>query len=131
MTDQPQGTASPVRAPLRVLSAGPAYVRTTVTVGADEPAFAGHYPGLAIYPGACVLEYLHRSFLSGGFAEEPLELRKLRAVRFTGPVFPGDVLTIDVDVRRDGEQWLCAATASSHRGQVATAELRYLAAAAG
>jgi len=46
-------------------------------------------------------------------------------VRFVGPVFAGDVLTIDVDVRRQGAQWIAAATARSVRGPVASADLRY------
>lgn len=125
MNEYPVEYASPVRAPLRVVSAGPAKVRATVTVDADEPAFAGHYPGFAIFPGACVLEYLHRATLAGDFGDEQWELLKMKTVRFVGPVFAGDVLTIDVDVRRQGAQWIAAATARSVRGPVASADLRY------
>jgi 3-hydroxyacyl-[acyl-carrier-protein] dehydratase len=124
MTDTP-GHASPVRTTVRLLASGRRHARATVAIDLGEPALIGHYPGFAIFPGVCVLEYLHRSFLAAGFIDGNVELRKIKAVRFIAPVFPGDVLTIDVEVWREGEQWVCVATADTDRGPVASADLRY------
>ena len=62
-------------------------------VGADHPAFAGHFPGFAILPGAALLdEVLHEIARS-----RSLDLRRwsVASVKFLDIVRPGTTLTLE------------------------------------
>src|SRR4051794_10157168 len=116
-------SCTPVGGTPSITGGGSSYARTTVLVSADEPAFAGHYPGFPVFPGACVLEYIHRSVLAVGpqFGQPSVELVAVKSVRFLRPVFAGDMLSIEIDLCREGEHWSCVATASTERGRVVQA----------
>lgn len=65
----------------------------TLRIAPDHPAFAGHFPGLPILPGALLLdEVLHA-------IQQDRELDVTRwqvtAAKFLAAVRPGDVLTIE------------------------------------
>ncbi|HEY1848043.1 MAG TPA: 3-hydroxyacyl-ACP dehydratase FabZ family protein [Opitutaceae bacterium] len=71
---------------------------------ADEDFYSGHYPGAPITPGVILCEsvfqagalHLSRVLASeGAQAGVPL-LVKISDVRFRSPVYPGDVVTIEV-----------------------------------
>jgi 3-hydroxyacyl-[acyl-carrier-protein] dehydratase len=65
----------------------------TVEVAADHPAFAGHFPGMPILPGALLLdEALHAIE-----TDRNLDLTqwRLTAAKFLEPVRPGDALVIE------------------------------------
>ncbi|MER5995401.1 3-hydroxyacyl-ACP dehydratase FabZ family protein [Streptomyces viridosporus] len=100
---------------------------TRFTVTADETVLPGHYPGFPIFPGVCLVEYVHRSVLATAPAREPgLELVAVESTRFTGPVYPGDALTADIDWKPvDGVTWQCRAKIRSGRGDAASVRLRY------
>jgi 3-hydroxymyristoyl/3-hydroxydecanoyl-(acyl carrier protein) dehydratase len=71
----------------------------TFTVPLDHPAFAGHFPGMPILPGAALLdEVLH-------VLEEELELDpvewQVATAKFLEPVRPGDALTVEHDAAAD------------------------------
>jgi 3-hydroxyacyl-[acyl-carrier-protein] dehydratase len=70
----------------------------------DEDFYRGHYPGAPITPGVLLCEAVFQAgalHLSRVLAEQgapagvPL-LVKISDVRFRNPVFPGDVVTIEV-----------------------------------
>jgi 3-hydroxyacyl-[acyl-carrier-protein] dehydratase len=70
----------------------------------DEDFYSGHYPGAPITPGVLLCESVFQAgalHLSRVLAEQgvpagvPL-LVKISDVRFRNPVFPGDVVTIEV-----------------------------------
>jgi 3-hydroxyacyl-[acyl-carrier-protein] dehydratase len=74
---------------------------------ADEDFYSGHYPGAPITPGVLLCESvfqagaLHLSRIlaaEGAPAGVPL-LVKISDVRFRSPVYPGDVVTIEVRKR--------------------------------
>lgn len=78
-------------------------------VRADEPHFAGHYPGNPIMPGVLICEavfqtaavYIARTFCNGGTAcgnKTPVLARIVEA-KFKQIVRPGDQLRIEVKFR--------------------------------
>jgi hypothetical protein len=74
----------------------------TLTVPADHPAFAGHFPGMPVLPGAALLDALLR-VLEEDLAFDPREWQ-ITTAKFLEPVRPGDVLIVehsaDADVIR-------------------------------
>lgn len=72
-------------------------------VRADEPHFAGHFPGRPIMPGVLILEALAQVGAVALLAE-PANRGKLglftgvEKVRFRRPVYPGDVLRLEVEI---------------------------------
>jgi 3-hydroxymyristoyl/3-hydroxydecanoyl-(acyl carrier protein) dehydratase len=71
----------------------------TFTVPVDHPAFAGHFPGMPVLPGAALLdEALH-------VLEEELGLDlvewQLTTAKFLESVRPGDALTVEHSANAD------------------------------
>ncbi|MDP9901896.1 AMP-binding protein [Variovorax ginsengisoli] len=82
---------------LSQLAADDTPVSLSHEVPVDHPAFAGHFPGQPLLPGALllseVLEAAHRvPAMSARLGMQPT----LAAVKFLAPVRPGDALTIDL-----------------------------------
>jgi 3-hydroxyacyl-[acyl-carrier-protein] dehydratase len=71
---------------------------------ADEDFYSGHYPGSPITPGVLLCESVFQAgalHLSKLLSDEGMPpgvplLVKISDVRFRSPVFPGDVVTIEV-----------------------------------
>ena len=86
-----------------------------VTIAPDSPYFAGHFPGLPIYPGVAVLQ---DAILTRLTTVRP-ELRRLRAItraKFRRAIVPGQELDVHVrfleqsghvDVRILSQSQLC------------------------
>jgi 3-hydroxyacyl-[acyl-carrier-protein] dehydratase len=89
-------------------------VKAVVEIDADDPVFAGHYPGFPILPGVCLVEYVR--LLDG----RPLVA--IESCRFLAPVFPGDELAIECHWPSPG---LCRATVATGRGVAARIRLRF------
>ncbi|MFH9263219.1 3-hydroxyacyl-ACP dehydratase FabZ family protein [Streptomyces sp. NPDC017546] len=123
---------SPVGARIEVLrppsagDGGRVGATTTVTIGADEAVFPGHYPGFPIFPGVCLIECVHLSGLQAPPPGAPrLELAAVETTRFLSPVFPGDQLEIGLAWTGGDGTWKCAATVATVRGSAATVRLRF------
>jgi 3-hydroxyacyl-[acyl-carrier-protein] dehydratase len=91
---------------------------------ADEAFYGGHYPGAPITPGVILCEAVFQAgalHLSKILAEEgapegvPL-LVKISDVRFRSPVYPGDVVTIEVR-RKDAMAGFFLMSGSMKRGE--------------
>jgi 3-hydroxyacyl-[acyl-carrier-protein] dehydratase len=73
-------------------------------VRAEEPYFAGHFPGAPVMPGVLIIESLAQAGALLLFREVPDRDKKLvffagiDEARFRAPVFPGDTLRLEVDV---------------------------------
>jgi 3-hydroxyacyl-[acyl-carrier-protein] dehydratase len=87
-----------------IVSEGPDQLVARQTWRADSDFYGGHYPGAPITPGVLLCESVFQAgalYLSGVLAAQgapagvPL-LVKINDVRFRNPVYPGDVVTIEV-----------------------------------
>jgi 3-hydroxyacyl-[acyl-carrier-protein] dehydratase len=75
------------------------------SVSANEPFFAGHFPGRPIMPGVLICEalvqaggLLAKCSTDGLPAERGVVLAGLERVRFRRPVLPGDQLRLEVEL---------------------------------
>ncbi|MCP9472466.1 MAG: hypothetical protein NNA30_07025 [Nitrospira sp.] len=85
--------------------------RRTVSVGSDHPAIAGHFPGRPIVPGVLVLhEVLETARDAVGRAKS---VAGLPTVKFTTPLKPGEILTVEVTVETAAETAVEAAAESA------------------
>ena len=72
----------------------------TVEMAADHPAFAGHFPGMPILPGAVLLdEALHAI---GTDRNLDLTQWQVTAAKFLEAARPGDALAIEHSAAPDG-----------------------------
>ena len=83
-------------------------------VSADEPHFAGHFPGNPVLPGVLIVEAMAQaggilSHISNGDLEpKPLYmLARVEDARFRRPVVPGErlVILVDADKVKRGMWW--------------------------
>lgn len=84
-------------APEQVVRLVDGEIVTTTAISADEPCFAGHYPGFPLLPGVLLIEIVRRAAVR--YAAErhgrTVRLRTLTTARFSAPVRPGDVVTTE------------------------------------
>ena len=102
-------------------------------VTANEPFFAGHFPGNPIMPGVLILEALAQAgaLLAAplvGFdpARDAIILMSMDKVKFRKPVVPGDALLLEVvPLRKGGVVWKFRGEAKV--GDVVAAEAEFVA----
>jgi len=76
-------------------------------VSANEPYFVGHFPNMPLMPGVLLCEAVAQlgCVVVGAAHDRPLEVTEVRRARFRRPVFPGDILELEVEVRDGGPPW--------------------------
>jgi UDP-N-acetylglucosamine acyltransferase len=82
-------------------------------VSANEPYFAGHFPGVPVMPGVLLCEALAQLaalvVAEDDAAAPPPRVREMGRARFRHPVFPGDTLELRVEADA-GPPWPCRGT---------------------
>jgi 3-hydroxymyristoyl/3-hydroxydecanoyl-(acyl carrier protein) dehydratase len=73
---------------------------STVTIAADHPALAGHFPGVPIVPGVLLLDETLRA-LEQEHAPGRIRWRIGRA-KFLKPVHPGETLLVEHETLANG-----------------------------
>jgi 3-hydroxyacyl-[acyl-carrier-protein] dehydratase len=99
-------------------------------VTANEPFFAGHFPGHPVMPGVLILEALAQSAAILAYKSEGLDplkkvtyLMGIDGAKFRRPVVPGDRLQLDVTVvRHKGMIWKQKGVATVDGNKVAEGE---------
>jgi 3-hydroxyacyl-[acyl-carrier-protein] dehydratase len=66
---------------------------TTLTIAADHPALAGHFPGAPIVPGVLLLDEMLRAVEADGGSAARQRWR-IGSAKFLKPVRPGESLTL-------------------------------------
>jgi 3-hydroxymyristoyl/3-hydroxydecanoyl-(acyl carrier protein) dehydratase len=71
-------------------------------IDAQQPVFAGHFPGNPIMPGVLVLGFL-KSLLAEHLVK-PVQIAYIKRQKFMRPVLPGNTLKISINTLQiDGE----------------------------
>ena len=112
-TLQRSGPAFPYVLVDRVIEVEPG-VRAVGTkrVSANEPYFAGHFPGAPVLPGVVLCEALVQ-LGARVTADDDLRLVAVEKARFRRPVLPGDTLRLEVTCTTPGPPWRLRGIASA------------------
>lgn len=62
--------------------------------GADDPTFAGHFPGRPILPGVFQLEIVRLA--AEWILQCPLSVQEIARAKFQRPVLPGEILKLNL-----------------------------------
>ncbi|UGY94208.1 3-hydroxyacyl-ACP dehydratase FabZ family protein [Streptomyces gobiensis] len=107
----------------------PPHAEATIGISADEPVFDGHYPGFPILPGVCLIECVHRAALGAfpAFLDEKARprLAAVESARFLDPVYPGELVAMELSWKAVRDDWQCRAVVRNPRGDSARVRLRY------
>jgi 3-hydroxyacyl-[acyl-carrier-protein] dehydratase len=74
--------------------------RTHLTIAADHPAFAGHFPGTPIVPGVLLLDEALYA-ISTAMSTVP-ESWSINSVKFLSPLKPGEAVIIEHEMLASG-----------------------------
>jgi 3-hydroxyacyl-[acyl-carrier-protein] dehydratase len=92
----------------------------TVTIGADHPSLAGHFPGHPVVPGVVMLGEIMNAIRE--MAKGTIEFVGMPSAKFISPLNPGEPLTIRLDQQGDGTTEFTCTTGSR---LIASGSLQY------
>ena len=81
-----------------------------VTIGANHPSLAGHFPGHPVVPGVVMLGEIMNAIRE--MAKENIEFVGMPSAKFLSPLTPGETLTIRLDQQADGTMEFTCTTGS-------------------
>lgn len=73
---------------------------STLTIGAEHPALAGHFPGTPIVPGVVLLDETLRVVEQN--PDTAATRWRISSAKFVSPVRPGEELTLEQEPLPDG-----------------------------
>src|SRR4026208_794706 len=79
-----------------------------ITISADHPSLAGHFPGHPVVPGVVMLGRVVKAIR--GMARDDGKFSAMPAAKFLSPLTPGEPLTIRIDQQGDGTMEFTCAT---------------------
>jgi 3-hydroxyacyl-[acyl-carrier-protein] dehydratase len=82
--------------------------RVELCVAADHPAFAGHFPGHPIVPGALLIDLAIRAVAQA----TGRQISAVAQAKFLSPALPGEALAVVFDVSADSVRFDIESTAS-------------------
>ena len=96
-----------------------------IEIGADHPAFAGHFPGRPLLPGVALLAaVLEAAAAEPRFREAVGTAPRLAWVKFLAPVGPGTALAISLRLGDTAIDWQVDARDSTvATGRIARADV--------
>jgi 3-hydroxyacyl-[acyl-carrier-protein] dehydratase len=81
------------------------HIEALAEVPADSPWFSGHFPGEPILPGVALIDLVKQAInLEAQKKGKQYNLNTLKRVRFTHPVRPGEVLSVNITGGGTGEE---------------------------
>ena len=91
----------------RVVEVTDSFIKTEKQIQADEPFFAGHFPGRPIMPGVLICEAVFQSssILMSKRAEAPSNdgriplITRIENVKLKRVVLPGDLMEVEVKLK--------------------------------
>ena len=75
-------------------------LQSAIEVPADHPAFAGHFPGFPVLPGAALLDEVLQAIQHQRGVD--LSEWQIASAKFQGAVRPGDALCLEHDSPKSG-----------------------------
>ena len=81
-----------------------------VTIGANHPSLAGHFPGHPVVPGVVMLGEIMNAIRE--MAKANIEFVGMPSAKFLSPLSPGETLTITLDHQADGTMEFTCTTGS-------------------
>lgn len=91
-----------------------------VTIGADHPSLAGHFPGHPVVPGVVMLGEIMNAIRV--MTKENIEFVGMPSAKFLSPLNPGEPLTIRLNQQGEGATEFTCTTGSR---LIANGSLRY------
>jgi 3-hydroxyacyl-[acyl-carrier-protein] dehydratase len=71
-----------------------------ITIAADHPVYAGHFPNFPVLPGAMLLDEVLGAI--AGERDGDLNVWQIASAKFLGAVRPGDALRIEFETQTAG-----------------------------
>ena len=90
----------------KVTALGERHICARSEVRADSVFFKGHFPNLPIMPGVLIIETIAQagallvSLTQGLDPEKFIAFSGVESAKFKKPVFPGSILTLDVEIEK-------------------------------
>lgn len=83
------------------------HIEVLAEASAESPWFSGHFPGEPILPGIALVHLVRQAIAQEAQKKgEQLQFHALRRVRFTQPVRPGEILSVNITGEDLGEEVL-------------------------
>lgn len=86
----------------------PNQLEAEVFVPVDSLWFSGHFPGEPILPGMALISVVWQVIRRAGEEKgEAIELSRLKRVRFSQPVRPGEQISVQITVGEENGELVC------------------------